>query len=291
MPSNSINWKYFDRVICITVDTSSERVKNIRKNLYQVGLLHFEFFVFPRSVVTSNIGMDPSSTTLLNIMQYRHPKCIGPVAMDLFHHHINAVQYAFDSACETVLILEDDNHFDVDLTKQCLPKIISWLEGNDEWLIINFGAICFPLPFTRYVHEHVAVAQTAKTGNCYALSRRGMELMLEACRDEDVNLIHIDQFMADIMPKYHVARPQLAFQTEAPALFRLAAQKIPQPLKWWMQNLPFERLCKSYTNFTFLLQCVIACFFLVVATRVSYKSITKSVNKIKRSNSHYFGHK
>ena len=280
MSSNSINWKYFDRVICITVDTSSERVKNIRKNLYHVGLLHCEFFVFPRSIVNSNIGMDPSSTTLFNIMQYRHPNCIGPIAMDLFHHHISVVQHAFYGACETVLILEDDNHFDVDLTKICLPKIINWLEYHQEWKIINFGAICFPVPFTRYVHEHVAVAHTAKTSNCYALSRRGMGVLLNACHG-DVDLIHIDQFMADIMPEYHISRPQLAFQTEAPALFRLAAHKCPQPLKWWMQNLPFKRLCQGYTNLTFLLQCVLACLILVLATRLSYRVCKPIGNKIK----------
>ena len=271
-------WRYFEKVACITTDLLSKRIESIKVNMTEANLLHTEFVVVPRSSMTANVGVDPNATTFTDILQFRRDMCMGPFALDLLSHHIDVVSSAFMAGYATILVLEDDNFFDVTLTQKYLPGIIEWMKTNDWW-IINFGAISFPIPFLYPVAKHVSISLTPKTAHCYALSKNGMRVFLNAYLRKTFPLHHVDQFLADIMPLYHVASPPFAFQTEKPALFRLAMSKGPRLIRDWAQRKNFRQFCETYSRVTLFTQKIIVVLifvtFLAFLCKFQRKRVTR----------------
>lgn len=244
-------WLFFQKAVCITIDTHSPRIQQLHENFAAVGLSHYELLLVPRSLQTSNVGV--GKTSILDIFQHGQRTC-GHLARDLVCHHMNVVKQLYQDGHERVLIFEDDASFDVPATLQGLPHILRWLTTH-EWDIFNLGAIAFPYPFCLPVAKNVALAPHPLLAHAYALSRAGMLRLLRYWEALDARDVHADKLLALAFPRYHVANPPLCFQSEKPALFRQAMTLLPPPLRECVDAGSFREFCLRYLRLSQVL-CV-----------------------------------
>ena len=235
-------WLYFESVGCITIDPHSKRIKDLKKNLRSVGLYHARIHVFEK-VAPSNLAAEPEQTTLAQICAYGK-STVGPVGSELAKSHVKIIREAYESGMATVVVLEDDAQFDVERTANVLPNVVPWLMGH-SWDILNFGAIEFPIPVRIPIAKGIAMALKPLLGHAYALSRAGMKKALDMW-DSKQPTLHIDKMFASLFKQYHVVQPPISFQTEKPALFRQAMEKLPRCVSEVVNRGTFEHFCKRY---------------------------------------------
>ena len=258
-------WSFFDAVKCITVDPRSARAQELREHLRAVGLHHAQMAVFPASPQSRNVAVNAQETTLTDILKHG-TQTVGPLAVDLCQHHVAVVRAAYASGAQNLLVLEDDAHFDVQMTAKQLPAIVRWLKENTSWSIFNFGAIAYPFPICVPVGKFVAVAPRPLLAHSYALSRLGMQKLLESWDGNKCSThIHADNLLADIFPVYHVANPPICFQTQKPALFRQAVGLLPSLPAAVVNHGTFKDFCLSYWQISqaILLASVVSVMWLV----------------------------
>lgn len=260
-------WTFFDHIGCITVNLKSKRMQELKKNLKQVGLQNLKPYLFPR-VSNTNLSFTPHQTTLADIFEHG-TQTVGPLALDLGKNHLHIISKAYRQGCKNVLVMEDDAHFDNELTLQFLPNIVFWLKRND-WDIFNFGSIEFPVPFRYPVAPGIALGVKPLLAHCYVLSRCGMAKIIQYWKSTQPKL-HIDRIFANLYKKYHVAHPPINFQTEKPALFRQAMTLLPPSIEKVVNHGSFQFFCQQYHKKAFKTFVL----FIIVVAAIIFKILVK----------------
>jgi len=265
-------WSMFDRIVCITVDPESTRVRALRQNLARVRMHRMELFVVARSTQVENVGPDESIVNLSTIC--KHIDTVGPFALDLMGHHLRIARQMYDSGAQNIIVLEDDACFDLVTTARQLPDITDWLSSHD-WDIFNFGAIGFPYPFFVPVGKHVAIVKEPLLAHSYALSRAGMKKLLRF-HEKTPTPHHIDKFFTLAFPRYHAANPPCCFQTTRPALFRQALLLVPARMRHLLKKQTFKQFCVSYYYTT---QISTACI-IILATSLIFVLLKRTTRRL-----------
>jgi len=230
-------WSFFDSIQCITVDTASKRVKQLKQNLKENGVNNYKLIKFERA--SDKTLRNKKSASFIGILQHGE-ETFGQIASSLFINHVSIIADSYARGFRNVLILEDDARFNLKMTQRYLPCIINKLEALD-WKIVNFGAMDFPCPFRMPFSDGLAIAPTPLLAHCYALSRSGMACVLRSLKPK----MHIDKLYSNMFPVYFVANPPICFQSEAPGLFEQAIEKMPAFMQF-LNEMPFEKVHIAY---------------------------------------------
>ena len=243
-------WSFFDRAFCITVPGNEKRVNSMLRGFRTIGLNHVRVTKFPRAA-ESALGKDdgnrnkgPDDLSLLDLLTFSD-KTKGPLAKELARNHSEVIRRAYTEGAEHVLVLEDDAIFDADRVRTYLPRVVRYLRTH-PYACFNFGALS-TFPFRGPVAPGVAVAWRPWLGHAYALSRHGMSRYLAYCYERASRIGHADATLVEALSTgYLVAFPALCFQSEPPALFTQALEKLPSVLSEPLRSVSFETFTKRY---------------------------------------------
>jgi GR25 family glycosyltransferase involved in LPS biosynthesis len=178
----------FDRIVCITLAGNTARREHAQRELTRCGAGAFRFFVAQRHARGGRVGC--------------------------FDSHVRVVRAAYgDPSCHTLLVFEDDVKLASTFQPAVLRQVESFVKRDDTWeaLMLGFfplqpdqgtwrlgqGVLSFitsdPVAPNIYRHGHALLT------HAYALSRRGMQRILQAASEQlakPTDLVpHYDEFL------------------------------------------------------------------------------------------------
>lgn len=267
-------WDYFDSILVLTVDPNGTRIQQLKENLKENQIVNYEICTFPKS---DNKSLKNESHQVMKFKDFiQHgEKSLGPIGQSINQNHISLINRAYDAQMQRVIILEDDAHFDVELTNKYLPSIIKWMKKHDDkWEVFNFGAISCPNPIVVPVARGVGVGKNPLLAHAIAFSRQGMCHFLQFMQTAPE--LHIDKLYSMAFKPYHVACPPICFQSVKPALFQQGLNVLPN---WMATQLSrgdtFQFIQQGYFRMFLALEIVAVLFvlslvFLKVKKRASH---------------------
>ena len=239
-------WSYFDQVTVITIP-SSKRVPSARQQLKNIGIDNYKIRTF--SPADKKINNGTRDITLAQIL--KHQVC-DETCRNIANNHFTVIEQAYKDNVQHLLILEDDIIFET-ISDDRLYKTIAWL-SNNNWDIFYFGYCPWPILCSIPINLHTVRVFTPLTTVCYALSRQGMEKILQ--EKKYYKQEHIDKFYTKNNFIKYAIFPTIAFQSTAPGLYKTAMKKLGV-------NVPFTKLskvlevlidsciCNCYSHFDF----------------------------------------
>ena len=186
-----IKWeKYFDKIICINYSEFRNRKQLMDFELKRVGILDSPVFEW-------EITFNGPFEKMFYKMVHDKNNTLTQSRISCILGHLNAIKRAYYTGCKNVLIIEDDERFlrDLDKLQQILDKIP---EGQYDVLLLDklvWGYAYYQHILDKkenYLNDQfVKYDKAAWSAGCFALSRRGMEIIISL---NDVNDINISDF-------------------------------------------------------------------------------------------------
>lgn len=211
-------WTFFNKIVIITIP-NSKRIEEVKKNLSTIGIQNYVIREFKPAKKTINDG-GKKVDTLYDI--YKHNIC-DETCKNIASNHLKLIQEAYDENAENILILEDDAIFER-ISINRLLKVISWLTRND-WDMFYFGYCPWPILASLPVNQNIVKIFSPYCTHCYAINKSGINKLVKNFNNYKNE--HIDYWYSKQknISKYAIF-PAISFQSNDPALFKKAVQKI-----------------------------------------------------------------
>ena len=247
-PQNHL-WNYFDDISVIAIPCTNR--DNIKQNLKFIQNYNIRIFQ-PANKIINNGAHDIS---LIDILQ--HGKC-DSTCQNITGNHLSLIETSYNNGKKNILIFEDDIIFEENIN---LTSVFNWLKHN-EWDVFFFGYCQWPYPLSYFV-DHNIVNLTSPMGTmCYAVSRKGMEKIINYKNNEMVKIKHIDRLIGrDIILNKYGVFPSICFQAKEPALYKKALTKFPINI-----DMKYSKLSRIIQNISLSIPIIffIACIIIVI---------------------------
>ena len=254
-------YNYFDSVVCISLDESTERRRQCVRNFEQLGIDDYSFYRTQRHKEGGRFGC--------------------------FMSHINVIKTAYDKGLDNILIFEDDFIPSPSYDPQVIQEVIDFLQTKDDWDIMYLGHCmkCGGRPFyppkkvTKSIHKMKTCCNEA-----YIVSRKGMLTILEEAstyleQTEPKNVMHYDWFVYDTLEQSYGVLPLQFYQNNCmesynskPAEIR---ESISRFIKYMMKKSGLSKTC----NYSYALSVLLYHYISITICLIMSIIILSTYNK------------
>ena len=215
-------WNYYDEICVISIKKSD--FKQIQKNLSNVGINKFKFFIFNTPKKINNTGPKDMSFSEILIQDYCDGTC-----QNIINNHIYIIKKYYREKKKNILILEDDIDF-INVKNHVLQAMVNFLKNNN-WDIFFLGYIQYPILMSFLIRKNIVKLTNPLGLQAYCLSRKGMKKILDFYKTLDkpypIDLIY------NKIPNFskHGIFPSIAYQSRSPGMYK-TFQKKCTPFKY-----------------------------------------------------------
>lgn len=219
-------YDFFDDIVCINLDISTER-KICSQNM-------FDKYNIPARFFTAT----------------KHPN--GGL-YGCFDSHVQVVKYAYESGLDNILVFEDDVMSAPSYSEEKLVKAIEFMQSSDDWDIFYLGySLIFETFETGFTNIHSHGMRISKdimqynAGTCVALcySRKAMKRIIDTYY-EYIGIIHYDQYLAGFIDFKNFCIMPILFQQNFKLNYNIESQ---HGMEMIVRNIFYP--IDSYVNFT-----------------------------------------
>jgi len=228
------NWKFFDAKYVLSTP-GSKRQESLKENFRLVGIKDYEIVEFkPTKKYTkdrlnnSEGGGGQIDQSLLSIC--KHDIC-DDTCQNIAKNMFTLIKKGYDAGHNNIIIFEDDARFSLPFKVKRFNKVVDWLDKNN-WDIFYLGYCQWPILVSWIVTQHIVKLTRPYAAHAYCLSRQGMEKILEVSKYYDKLPQHIDKIYGKKNWNKYGIFPAICFQSEDPALFKKAVEKLPIKLRF-----------------------------------------------------------
>jgi hypothetical protein len=178
------DWKFFDRIYCISLDVRTDRREEAKNQFSRVGLLErVEFAIGTKHPIDSNQG--------------------------IYESHMTCIRNGLQAGARNILIFEDDilfERFSPSILKQCLD----YLSTVPDWNLFFLG--CLVRSSKRTANANVLKVRYRCLAHAYAVSRRFAEVLIEKPWQGSA----FDDMLSTFEQGCYAVYPSMAFQSSSP---------------------------------------------------------------------------
>lgn len=258
-------WDFFDAKYVLSTPQST-RKDALRENFHAIGLHDFEIIDFQpaksyektRKNNSNGIGGVTNQSLMSTI---RHKIC-DETCQNIAKNMFTLAKKGYDAGCQNIIIFEDDARFSIPLRKRRLSHCIKWMAMH-EWDIFYLGYCQWPKLISWFVTKHIVKLTSPMCLHGYCLSRHGMEKVLKISRLYHIYPQHVDKIYGRYRWKKYGIFPSICFQSDAPALYKKASEKLPFDInfKAIMRLMEYGSLTIPFILSIIILILVIHMFF------------------------------
>ena len=201
-------WDFFDRIIIITLTSSTERINKIKENFKKTGIRKYDFF-YSAKIENKNNLMNQKNININSIL--RNKICDDHCVL-LGKNHMSIIKKAYDENINNLLIFEDDAEFELPLNKKKLKSVFNWLKTNKIWDLFYFGYSPWLTLMSKLQNKNIVQLYKPLLTHSYAINRQGMEKILKY----KYNNINFDNFLANSNLNKFAIFPAICYQNEEP---------------------------------------------------------------------------
>jgi len=177
-------WKFFDKIFCISIEDRIDRQQQVKIQFEKVGLLSFVEFILVR----------------------RHPE---NCEQGIYESHLYCIQKALDAHADTILIFEDDIIFDR-FTPDILNSCIKFLSSDIEWKLFFMGCLVKKSNTVKNNSSILKIKYRSLT-HAYVLNRKSAKLILKKKWEN----IAYDGMLRTLNKDVYTVYPSFAFQSNS----------------------------------------------------------------------------
>ena len=209
---------------------NSKRKESLRKNFLAVGLDSFEIVDFEPSGQYNKFNRNDSNGLLgiqnqSLISTMKHDVC-DETCRNIAENMFTLAKKGYDAGHQSIVIFEDDARFEIPFKTERFQRTLNWM-ANHEWDIFYLGYCQWPMLLSWFVTPEVVKLTSPMCLHGYCLSRSGMEKVMKMSQYYNIQPQHIDKIYAEKDWKKYGIFPAICFQSEDPALFKKAIEKLP----------------------------------------------------------------
>ncbi|OQY12814.1 MAG: hypothetical protein B6I31_02470 [Desulfobacteraceae bacterium 4572_19] len=185
----SNQWKFFDKIFCISVDDRTDRQQQAKAQFKSVGLLDFVEFILVK----------------------RHPE---NCEQGIYESHLFCIKKALDAGANTTLIFEDDIIFNR-FTPETLEVCINFLLSDTNWKLFFMGCLVRKSNVLTNKKNHtpsILEIEYRSLTHAYVLNKKTSEKILEKKWDGTA----YDEMLNTINGGVYAVYPSFAFQSNSP---------------------------------------------------------------------------